>query len=194
MRSVCFAPLEVTFDILVPNLWRSNTPKPKNKYCEFGSSTKRCKAWISANHPDLVSKYYPDAAGEEMEKKMEGLEVSDGGKEEKPKAESTKLDPAEKQELKKEKKRKETRIVIRRVERTKRKRVVIITGLEVFDIELKKAAKLIATKFACGASVTKNASGDDEIVVQGDVQDEVKDLILQSFKQVPKNQIDLVDK
>jgi density-regulated protein DRP1 len=49
---------------------------------------------------------------------------------------------------------------------------------------LKKAAKLFATKFACGASVTKSPAGIDEIVVQGDVQDEIYDLILDTWKQV----------
>jgi translation initiation factor 1 (eIF-1/SUI1) len=45
------------------------------------------------------------------------------------------------------------------------------------DIELKKAAKFLAQKFATGASVTKNAQGQDEIVVQGDVSDDVLELI-----------------
>jgi translation initiation factor 1 (eIF-1/SUI1) len=34
------------------------------------------------------------------------------------------------------------------------------------EVDLKKAAKLFAQKFATGASVTKNAQGFDEIVVQ----------------------------
>jgi density-regulated protein len=36
----------------------------------------------------------------------------------------------------------------------------------VLDVDLKKAAKLFAQKFATGSSVTKNAQGLDEIVVQ----------------------------
>ena len=42
---------------------------------------------------------------------------------------------------------------------------------------MKKAAKLFAQKFATGASVTKNAAGIDEIIVQGDVSQEVFDMI-----------------
>jgi density-regulated protein DRP1 len=42
---------------------------------------------------------------------------------------------------------------------------------------LKKASKFLAQKFATGASVTKNAQGQDEIVVQGDVSDDVLELI-----------------
>lgn len=49
------------------------------------------------------------------------------------------------------------------------------------DVDLKKAAKLFANKFACGSSVTKNNQGNDEIVVQGDVSDEIFDLILEHW-------------
>jgi density-regulated protein DRP1 len=48
-------------------------------------------------------------------------------------------------------------------------------------VDLKKAAKLFANKFACGSSVTKNNQGNDEIVVQGDVSDEIFDLILEHW-------------
>jgi translation initiation factor 1 (eIF-1/SUI1) len=44
-------------------------------------------------------------------------------------------------------------------------------------IDLKKAAKQFAQKFATGASVTKNAQGFDEVVVQGDVSDEIQELL-----------------
>lgn len=42
---------------------------------------------------------------------------------------------------------------------------------------MKKAAKLFATKFATGSSVTKNAQLQDEIVVQGDVSDDILEII-----------------
>jgi density-regulated protein DRP1 len=59
---------------------------------------------------------------------------------------------------------------------------------------LKKAAKQFASKFACGSSVTKSAEGTDEIVVQGDVQDELEDYILQNYPQIPGDLIDLISK
>jgi density-regulated protein DRP1 len=37
---------------------------------------------------------------------------------------------------------------------------------------------LFANKFATGASVSKNPQGEDEIVIQGDVADEVEDMLL----------------
>lgn len=64
------------------------------------------------------------------------------------------------------------------------------------DIELKKAAKFLAQKFATGASVTKNAQGQDEIVVQGDVSDEILELIENNtgvFKGVPAGNVELVE-
>jgi density-regulated protein len=44
-------------------------------------------------------------------------------------------------------------------------------------IDLKKASKQFATKFATGASVSKNAAGGEEIVVQGDVTDEIVEML-----------------
>lgn len=64
------------------------------------------------------------------------------------------------------------------------------------DIELKKAAKFLAQKFATGASVTKNAQGQDEIVVQGDVSGEVLELIENNtgvFKGIPTENVEIVE-
>jgi hypothetical protein len=47
-------------------------------------------------------------------------------------------------------------------------------------VDLKKAAKLFAQRFATGGSVTKNAAGIDEIVVQGDVSQEIYDMIVEA--------------
>jgi translation initiation factor 1 (eIF-1/SUI1) len=64
------------------------------------------------------------------------------------------------------------------------------------DIELKKAAKLFAQKFATGSSVTKNPQGLDEIVVQGDVSHDIMDMIEEKegfLKAVPKDNVILVE-
>lgn len=87
-------------------------------------------------------------------------------------------------------------ITIRRIERTKRKHVTAIHGLEAFGIDLKKAAKQMAGKFATGASVSKNAQGLEEIVVQGDVADEVVDMLEREegvLKGVPKENVEVVE-
>ncbi|KNZ48644.1 hypothetical protein VP01_551g10 [Puccinia sorghi] len=71
---------------------------------------------------------------------------------------------------------KKHKVTVKTIERTKRKRITTLHGLHLFDVDLKKLAKLFANKFATGASVTKNNQGEDEIVIQGDVSDEVLDL------------------
>lgn len=45
---------------------------------------------------------------------------------------------------------------------------------------MKVASKFFGTKFACGASVT----GDDEIVIQGDVKDDLFDVIPTKWPEV----------
>jgi density-regulated protein DRP1 len=64
-------------------------------------------------------------------------------------------------------------ITIKRSERNKRKYVTSVHGLDYFGCDLKKVAKLFATKFATGSSVSKRADGQEEIQVQGDVTEEI---------------------
>lgn len=45
---------------------------------------------------------------------------------------------------------------------------------------MKVASKFFGTKFACGSSVT----GDDEIVIQGDVKDDLFDVIPEKWPEV----------
>ncbi|KAA8564713.1 hypothetical protein EYC84_011608 [Monilinia fructicola] len=78
---------------------------------------------------------------------------------------------------------------IKRVERNKRKYVTEVQGLEAFGLELKKVAKEFGSKFATGSSVTKVASGGQEITVQGDVSDDVREFLLKNYKEIPKKNI-----
>lgn len=54
------------------------------------------------------------------------------------------------------------------------------------EIDLKVAAKFFGTKFACGSSVT----GDDEIVIQGDVKDDLFDIIPEKWPEIDEDSID----
>lgn len=112
------------------------------------------------------------------------------------KAEAQALKRAEKEEAKaeREEERKATsRIILKRVERTKRKHVIIVTGLETFGLDLKKVAKDFGKHFACGSSVVKSASGTDEIVVQGDLSDDIMDYLEDKYPMVPIDNIDQVE-
>lgn len=54
------------------------------------------------------------------------------------------------------------------------------------DIDLKVAAKFFSSKFACSSSVT----GDDEIIIQGDVKDELFDVIPEKWPEIDEDAID----
>merc|ERR1719191_1466756 len=64
--------------------------------------------------------------------------------------------------------------------RNKRKMMTVVSGLEHFDVKLDKAAKAFAKRFSCGASVSKGTPGakGDEIEIQGDFYDDLKDVIM----------------
>jgi density-regulated protein DRP1 len=54
-------------------------------------------------------------------------------------------------------------IVLETNTRNKKKMITTVTGLEQFGIKLQDAAKGFGKKFACGSSVTKSATGTDQI-------------------------------
>ncbi len=58
-------------------------------------------------------------------------------------------------------------------------------------MDLKKVAKEWGKKFATGASVTKTASGGEEVVVQGDNSDEIFDWVVEEG--VPEKNVELVE-
>jgi density-regulated protein DRP1 len=62
----------------------------------------------------------------------------------------------------------------------------VVTGLSTYEIELKDAAKFFASKFACGSSVT----GTDEIVIQGDVKDDLFDIITEKWPEIDEDSIE----
>lgn len=100
---------------------------------------------------------------------------------------------AEAAEQKQADKLRSSTVIIKRIERNKRKYVTAVSGLEAFDLELKKVAKEFGKKFATGSSVTKTPSGGEEIVVQGDVSDEIEEFLLEKYKQIPEDNIEFID-
>ncbi|KAF8151826.1 translation initiation factor SUI1 [Mycena galopus ATCC 62051] len=161
------------------------------EYCEFGASLTRCKEWLKEEHSNLFDKYYSEEA---LQTKVGTLSLEAQTKLEKDMA---------KKEVKAEakaeaalKKKMASQIIIKRIERTKRKHITSVFGLEAFDIDLKKAAKQFASKFATGASVSKNPQGLEEIVVSGDVSDEILEMIENEvgvLKGIPADNVELVE-
>lgn len=135
-----------------------------------------------------------DHLQEAIEAAMSNLSVA--AQEKASRAEVSASKRAEKQVLKAEReaiKKASSRIILKRVERTKRKHVIVITGLESFGLDLKKAAKDFGKKFACGSSVIKGTNGQDEIVLQGDLSDGIMDYIGEKYPDVPIDNIDQLE-
>ena len=85
------------------------------------------------------------------------------------------------------------KVLIKRIERNKRKYVTAVGGLEAHGMDLKKVAKELGKKFATGSSVTKTASGGEEIVVQGDLSDEIYDFVTERWPEIPEDNVDCVE-
>ncbi|CAK9441046.1 uncharacterized protein LODBEIA_P49150 [Lodderomyces beijingensis] len=141
------------------------------EFCEFGIQLAKCQAWLEDNNLELYTRLYPSAD------ETSGTGTSSDALTEK---DIAKKQAREQAKLAKEQARlKAAKITIKRIERNKRKHIISISGLEVLSevIDVKKLAKSMAAKFATGASVTKNAEGSDEVLVQGDVSDEARAFI-----------------
>ncbi|MCJ1306799.1 Translation machinery-associated protein 22 [Agyrium rufum] len=87
-----------------------------------------------------------------------------------------------------------SKVLIKRVERNKRKYVTAVQGLEAFGLDLKKVAKDFGKKFATGSSVTKTPQGGEEIVVQGDLSDDIFDFLTEGYEgKVPEDNIECIE-
>lgn len=154
------------------------------EFCEFGGSFKRCKEWLESNNIDLYEKLYSDDA---LANATSTLSVD---KEQKIAKDLEKKQAKEEAKMERElKKQLASKVTIKRIERNKRKHIIAISGLEVFDIDMKKLSKTFASKFATGASVTKNAEKKEEIVVQGDVSDEARAYIEKLLEEKGLNEV-----
>jgi len=84
---------------------------------------------------------------------------------------------------KKSAKKVDTRVVIQKVLRNKRKAVTIIAGMDtVPDIKLKDVSKVFSKRFAGSSSVKDTPAGKKEIIIQGDHMDDVAAMIVNKFK------------
>jgi len=140
------------------------------EYCEFGASIKRCQEWLQQNQPEMYQKLHGGDGTSAATESTLSLE-----KQQKIESDLQKLQLKQEQKEERELQKKlNSKVIIKRIERNKRKHIISITGLEVFEIDMKKLAKTFASKFATGASVGKTADKKEEILVQGDVSDEAK--------------------
>ncbi|XP_017491778.1 PREDICTED: density-regulated protein homolog [Rhagoletis zephyria] len=145
------------------------------EFCEYYSNFAKCKEWLEKTLPDMFAQLYTND-GDNGE--------ADGDDEQSKKGRQKRGGKAL---LKPKKKEVGERFVkLARANRGKKKYVTVVTGLASFGIDLKDASKFFASRFACGSSVT----GADEIVIQGDVKDDLWDVIPEKWAEIEEEAID----
>ncbi|KAK7593100.1 hypothetical protein V9T40_007852 [Parthenolecanium corni] len=140
------------------------------EYCEYYPEYDRCRAWLQQNLPT----------------EFEKLSVSGGSLDDENSEEKKRQKRGGKGMIKTKKKEGPKQICVSRATRGKKKSVTVVTGLNSFGIDLKVAAKFFGTKFACGSSVV----GEDEIVIQGDVKDDLFDIIPEKWPEIDEDFIE----
>ncbi|KAJ5808945.1 Translation machinery-associated protein 22 [Penicillium riverlandense] len=159
------------------------------EFCEFGGTAKKCEEWLKENQSDLWNRLYSEEA---LSANLSTLKVS--VQERAAKDAAKKEAKAAQNEARDAERKAASKIQIKRVERNKRKYVTVVIGLEVHGLENKKVAKELGKKFATGSSVTKSPSGTEEITVQGDVSEDVKEWLVDVYgSKVPEANIELIE-
>ncbi|XP_055327470.1 density-regulated protein homolog [Paramacrobiotus metropolitanus] len=154
------------------------------EYCDYSPEPEKCKEWLKQNLPGQFKQLNVGAA-EEPATTSTADEDGDG-KEEEAKKRQTRGGKARIKLPAAEEKKKPGLIKLSIASRGKKKYVTLITGLGTHGIDLKLAAKFFGQKFACGSSVT----GEDEIVIQGDVKDDLLDLIPEKWSEIDEDLIE----
>ncbi|CAG2118162.1 unnamed protein product [Medioppia subpectinata] len=171
------------------------------EYCEYYPNNAKCKEWLERHLPDVFDALFKtskDPTTQSAPKTVAGSDV---------KSDTTAAGAAAADEdsvkgvgetrgrqkrggkaLVKTKKKDdiERYVKLARSNRGKKKYVTVVTGLSTYDIDIKVAAKFFASKFACGSSVT----GTDEIVIQGDVKDDMFDLLTEKWPDIDEDSIE----
>ncbi|KAJ1333044.1 density-regulated protein [Microdochium nivale] len=158
------------------------------EYCEYGGTVKKCQEWLQTTHADLYSQIW---SSEALEAATASLSLD--AQKRAAKDAQKKTAQAAKAEQKHADKVANSVVTIKRIERNKRKYVTTVAGLEAFNLDLKKVAKEFGKKFATGSSLTRAPGGGEEIVVQGDVSPEIEEFLLEKYKEIPEDNIELVD-
>jgi density-regulated protein len=150
------------------------------EYCCFGADFDKCVPWILENMMEVLD--------EEVLTKLLGeatLEDGDDDKKKKKKSGIKKKAAAGAVE---------TKVVVARVQRQKRKFITVVSGLDtVPNLKLKDACKALGKKYASGASINEApGSKTKEIVIQGDVASVIAGFIATEFA-VPMDAIFMME-
>ncbi|GFN92849.1 density-regulated protein [Plakobranchus ocellatus] len=151
------------------------------EYCENYPNYEKCKLWLEKNMPKEFEKLKLDKASAEEEGGADGGKDKEEGEEKK-----KRQTRGGKAMIKAKKKIEPQGIKLWTQTRGKKKKVTIVVGLASYEIDLKEASKFFAGKFSCGSSI----AGEDEIVIQGDVKDDLFDILPEKWKIIDEDDID----
>ncbi len=168
------------------------------EYCGNVPATfEKCKPWLREHaahlYPaeELVSVAPPPGSVADATAAVEGVSLQEG--EGGAAAETAAAAPAAAKQGDKKKGVKVPEVVITTNARNKRKFVTVVLGLDEFGVKLPDAAKKFGKRFACSASVVKNASNKDEVFIQGDVKYDLCDILIAKPYNVPRNKIFFIE-
>jgi density-regulated protein len=168
------------------------------QFCSYYPEFEKCKKWLEKNLPTEFAKLEVKGSGQTSEA---GCAVGEEDEKKRQKRGGKGMIKANK---KKDEDGKDRKISVSRAPRGKKKSVTVVTGMSSFGkncdiliiskviqvdllgIDLKLASKFFGSKFACGSSVT----GEDEIVIQGDVKDDLFDVIPEKWPEIEEDAID----
>ena len=151
------------------------------EYCEYASCAR-----VAAAKLEKVA-LSDDAAGD-------APATSDGAAAAAGDVDASAEEPKKKASTSKKSKTKAKEVVITRLSRNRKKQITNVQGLDAFDVDLKDASKMFGKKFACGCSVTKGATGKDELDLQGDYSEQLGELILAKYANIEESDLRYVDK
>lgn len=104
-----------------------------SEYCEFTPTIVKCKEWLQQHHDDLFQKLF---AGVELTEKQQKT-----------------TEKHEAKQKRAEEKKMQSKVLIKRIERGKRKYVTGVFGLEIFGIEYVSLAILLTQTQTSGKEV-----------------------------------------
>ena len=164
------------------------------EYCRFGPQFEEEIPWLMENAPEVLTEAdiaaFNGTGGEKDDGSGEKEAAEGDGKKKKSKKTALEKRANKANEVPDQK------IIIARIQRQKKKFITAVSGMETVPLveKLKDVSKLFSKKFASSASVSKSATGAEEIVIQGDVQYEIPELIIKQFKVDPTAIFFLEDK
>lgn len=142
------------------------------EFCEHGACFDKCLPWIVKNCPEVLNETLlaemlaKTSIGDDEPLVLEKTKKKGGGAAAPKKA--AVLD---------------TKVVITRVQRQKKKYVTVVGGLEtVPDLKIKDASRVFGKKFSSGCSVNESQTGAKEVVIQGDVLFDLPNILISEFK------------